>query len=893
MKKKLRCFYLSFMLFLIGSTAYPQWQNGLWTEKQAYNWYFYFYTGLNFDTSPPTEITDSMFDDWFLENQSGFEGSGSISDSDGNVLFYTNGDAIWNSNNELMGNGYDLLGETSATQTGLTIPVPGSTDRFYVFSADGTPDPQTVLAYSEVDMTLNGGLGDVTENKNIVLSDAMGEKLSAVYHANGEDVWVVAHTGSLGLPGNTFKAFLVTGEGVSQPLDPSLGEVVGCSLGKMKIPPDVKKMGGLNGAAGVSVFLQVFDFDNETGILSNPVTLTSAIDTSPGEFMYGLEFSPNSRFLYFSEINFQGPGKVHQLDLEAGTEDDIIESDVVLSSVTTQGTPYYFMSMQVGPDGKIYLIKQEYGMTISVINNPNNKGADANFQDLDLQIFNGLGDGLPGFIQSYFASGILYEGGSCANEEVAFSTLRIPDIESIAWDFGDPASGADNASAALEPVHAFSGPGTYLVTAIITSNDAEQTATTEIIITAPDAVIPDAAATTLCADASGTATFNLENLTPEIVNGQDTATVSVSYFASEEDVAANAPIAGPSGFTTSGQAIYAKVTNSETGCSTLISFTLTVNPLPLADDPQDVSACNSYELPALSTGNSYWTGTGATGVALPAGTIITETTTLFIFAQSPANPECASENVLEIQVTPTPSFNLGGPYEGCRASDFTIAISDQNFDLDDATYTWTINGLASAENGPEITATEFGSYEVTVTIGSCSLTQSVEVIYNSVVNVGFEAGCNGNVYWLAAISVNDSFNADTASYSWSGPGFTSADRQFEVPVAGIYTVTVTTEDGCSGEGSFEVDGTTCEVPKGISPNGDGMNDTFDLSDYDVRKLSLFNRYGQEVYSKNNYVNEWAGQADNGDELPSGTYYYMMERRNSESKTGWVYINRED
>ncbi|MBF0694666.1 MAG: gliding motility-associated C-terminal domain-containing protein, partial [Flavobacterium sp.] len=80
--------------------------------------------------------------------------------------------------------------------------------------------------------------------------------------------------------------------------------------------------------------------------------------------------------------------------------------------------------------------------------------------------------------------------------------------------------------------------------------------------------------------------------------------------------------------------------------------------------------------------------------------------------------------------------------------------------------------------------------------------------------------------------------------------------------------------------------------KGISPNGDGYNDYFDLVGQDVRLLEIFNRYGRTVYKKKNYSNEWYGQTDKGDELPDGTYYYVMERGSGETLTGWIYINRE-
>jgi gliding motility-associated-like protein len=74
--------------------------------------------------------------------------------------------------------------------------------------------------------------------------------------------------------------------------------------------------------------------------------------------------------------------------------------------------------------------------------------------------------------------------------------------------------------------------------------------------------------------------------------------------------------------------------------------------------------------------------------------------------------------------------------------------------------------------------------------------------------------------------------------------------------------------------------------------GDGKNDFFDLESLNVTKLSIFNRYGSKVYTKDNYSNEWFGQSDKGDELPDGTYYYVIELLNESSKTGWIYINRE-
>lgn len=98
---------------------------------------------------------------------------------------------------------------------------------------------------------------------------------------------------------------------------------------------------------------------------------------------------------------------------------------------------------------------------------------------------------------------------------------------------------------------------------------------------------------------------------------------------------------------------------------------------------------------------------------------------------------------------------------------------------------------------------------------------------------------------------------------------------------------------CHDNVEYIVEVTSCTIQKGISPNGDGLNDNFDLSSYNVSKLEIFNRYGRKVYNKSNYVDEWYGQANNGNDLPTGTYYYVIEFNGLPTKTGWIYINREE
>jgi len=160
-----------------------------------------------------------------------------------------------------------------------------------------------------------------------------------------------------------------------------------------------------------------------------------------------------------------------------------------------------------------------------------------------------------------------------------------------------------------------------------------------------------------------------------------------------------------------------------------------------------------------------------------------------------------------------------------------------------------------------------------------------------------EGDCVGLVYVLEVIG-GGNFNIDSATYVWSGPGViqNNGEPTLTISQAGLYTCIVSVSNGsapCLTTNTFNANDIGCQIPKGISPNGDGLNDTFDLAGFNVEKLSIFNRYGTAVYSKSNYTNEWGGQSNSGNELSDGTYYYVIELKNGgETRTGWVYINRE-
>lgn len=102
--------------------------------------------------------------------------------------------------------------------------------------------------------------------------------------------------------------------------------------------------------------------------------------------------------------------------------------------------------------------------------------------------------------------------------------------------------------------------------------------------------------------------------------------------------------------------------------------------------------------------------------------------------------------------------------------------------------------------------------------------------------------------------------------------------------------TIDPVEACTG--CVDIDRQEVFIPKGISPNGDNLNDNLDLEYFHVGKISIFNRYGTKVYSKINYKNEWYGQSNNGKDLPTGTYFYVIDIIDGSQFTGYIQLVRE-
>ena len=460
----MKSFFKTYFLIYLLSFA-----NAMFSQGEANKWYFGQNAGLDFTNGNPIPITNSkMYTD---------EGSASISDASGKLLFYTDGTAVWNRLNDTMPNGKGLMGDASSTQSSVIIKKPGSSDHYYIFTAnDGfkmltvPPVYKNPFCYTEVDMSANGGLGDVVPTKkNVVLFDSTCEKITGVRHCNNTDVWVITHDyGS-----NAFRSFKVTAAGVeATPVKSFVGPKIdtGSSgfAGQLKAYTNGKKLA----MACFTGIVSLFDFDQSTGVVSNAITFNPLkLAGNP----YGVEFSPDGTKLYAS--TYYTPGIVYQMNLCAGSGDSvsIANSPIVVGTSLSSSLG----SLQLGPDNKIYVARWDENLgglfnTLGRINNPNAVGVACGFADNVVPLAGKIsGLGLPNFVPYNlkiapppYTYTINCLTGSFVSPKISIAncTSSANPVYSQVWDFGDPDSGTNNTSALANPTHTFSSAGTYTVT---------------------------------------------------------------------------------------------------------------------------------------------------------------------------------------------------------------------------------------------------------------------------------------------------------------------------------------------------------------------------------------------------------------------------------------------
>ncbi len=263
-----------------------------------------------------------------FQSSASFDGTNvSISNATGQLLFYYNGSEIYNATHNIMENGdslnQDNISGKNILQGAVIIPWPEHPNQYWLFHMTGTYIPNetgfigTKLYYSIINMNLNGGLGSVTTRKTKILENNLFYgKLNAVKHANGRDWWILLPE-QIGSKSENIYSILFSNSAQlvieKQELDITLNK----GLGQCCVSPNGKYLAyfcTINDQLGE--FLDIFDFDRCTGLISNQRQLHYNL---PGISSGGLAFSKNSRFVYVFLFN-----KIYQYDLDA---QNIFESE--------------------------------------------------------------------------------------------------------------------------------------------------------------------------------------------------------------------------------------------------------------------------------------------------------------------------------------------------------------------------------------------------------------------------------------------------------------------------------------------------------------------------------------------------------------------------------------
>ena len=554
-------------------------------NAQEHNiWYFGSYAGLDFNTGTPMALTNGQL--------STLEGSASVADAYGNLLFYTDGLEIWNKEHGVMQNGDGLMGDSSSIQSALIVKKPNSETIYYVFTTNANQNSGG-FRYSVVDMEGDGGLGAVTE-KNILLHVPTTEAVNVAWHSNGEDIWVVAHN----YGNNIFSSYLVTDAGVSvNPVTSASGYTLsGMGQCSMKLSPDGSKLAFA--VQDMENGLQLFDFNSGTGVVSNPVSLS-------GNNNYGLEFSPSGTILYTGTIY-----ELYQYDLQAN---DINASRLEIFAVADIGFSGEIASLQRAPDNKIYIARKNLN-TLSVINNPDVVGLLCDFQEYGIN----LGDyphnsmfGLPNTILSPQYDIHISETSVCAGQELVLSLKNSSvGFESYVWDFGDGTT-----SVAQTPGHSYTSEGKYIIKLTVERGGLIK------IIEKPIEVFPVPEITQLpdiiqCDEAgNGTALFNLEPQKAIILTNHSPDDYIVSFYPSlQQAESGNGELALSFMNTQNPQTLYARMQHKDSGCFAITSFRLIVASRPEIDMADIYWLCkgSSIQVSAPEGLEAYSWSTGET-----------------------------------------------------------------------------------------------------------------------------------------------------------------------------------------------------------------------------------------------------------------------------------------
>ncbi len=395
--------------------------------------------------------------------------SNSLCDKYGNLLFYSDGNDVYNAQHQIMPNGANLGGDSINPRVAF-IPHPGFSWKYFLIYSDAAySNPNDGLFYAEIDMLLDNGLGDVTQ-RGIQLCSNCVEAMSVVRHCNKQDFWLISHSRPWVSSPDQFYVWHVRPDGISTQAITSLS---GGMLPQKS--PAFSEDGTYFYAANLSPASKFskYSFDRQNGAISMDFSVVLATAVS------SLILSPNKQFLYIKE-----PEVICQYKVSIEHPDSILDSRIVLST----DMPQALKAIHTLQNKIIW--SSPTSPRLSTIHLPNNPGLTCNFE-LNQIDFGAMANislmGLPEPIVGFqYANGFTWDK-VCLGDTTEFQYLEpeCGNIVPVEWNFGDINS-ANNTATGLNPKHHYASEGFYTVQLIVSDGIQTDTLSKRIQIVNPE-----------------------------------------------------------------------------------------------------------------------------------------------------------------------------------------------------------------------------------------------------------------------------------------------------------------------------------------------------------------------------------------------------------------------
>lgn len=701
-------------------------------------WYFGDGAGIDFNEEdgldpPPRSITEA-------HAMNAPAGTSTISDANGDVLFYTNGSTVWNRENETMPNGLEIGGDSVAAQAGIILPFIDDETLYYVFTTEQVYGENTNrLKYSVVDMKEDDGKGDVII-KNVTLFTRSTEKIAAFEGGNGH--WLLTHEYGT----NSFRSYPISDLGIGNPIISSVGRIHSTN-DPLSGQAGIKFSNGGNRVAtalivGSDDFIEVFSFNLESGEVTE---LEYAIDLNEGgpslnDQVYDVHFS-NGGNKIFATMNNRNTGGAGGRILEYRIDTFSTEQTRAASrsNIADGVSGINFGQIQTGPDGQIYVAMEDQNFVGSISANEDSLSSSSfNAQQVALTTGPSL-LGLPNFVQNNASAeqepGFLADTLLCVNQVFSASGSGTSDIDELTLSITNTLDNTTifsvQATETLDTTFVFEEGegGLYNVSLNIANRcgfDTTFVQSLEVLNTPNPPTIPQAVA--IC-EPNGT--------TLDAAIGIDTAGLSFEWTNSLGTVVSTDPV-----FTIEEQEIYSVTITNQLGCSS--NGEVFAGPPFEIQLPPTAVICEGAELsldPQVTADNYIWTvidannnsSTLANQRRADVDSSTPGTYTYVVSIEDPITPSCFVNDTTVVTINPLAegiASNIVNPACGTSNGSFSFDVNTTG----SYSYTVTGNGSGTVDQG-NVTGPTTTSISIS---GLAADTYTVELVDNA-------SGCTNTI----------------------------------------------------------------------------------------------------------------------------------------------------